>query len=150
MKRLFIALLCTTMLVACRDEKPGITTDIINNPKGTGDADYLPVMTFEEERIEFGTVKEGEKVTRIFKFTNTGGSKLVISNVSATCGCTVPNNWPKEPILPGEKGQIEVTFNTEGKSGQQVKQITILANTSPGSTAVALAGIVDASASEMK
>ena len=148
MRKLFIAILCTTMLVSCKDKNGGITTDIINNPKGTGDPDYLPIMTFDEERIDFGTIKEGDKVTKVFKFTNTGKSNLVISNVSATCGCTVPNNWPKEPIEPGDKGQIEVTFNSQGKSGQQVKQITILANTSPGQNTVALAGIVD-SPSEM-
>lgn len=102
----------------------------------------MPVITFKEERIDFGKITEGDKVIRVFEFTNTGKSDLVISDVSAACGCTVPSNWPKQPVPPGESGKIEIQFNSEGKPGQQVKKITVLANTSPASTIVALAGEV--------
>lgn len=142
MKKLVLVIFCAGMLVSCKEKQEGITTDIINNPTVTGDFEDMPVISFKEERIDFGKITEGEKVTKVFEFTNTGKSDLVISNVSATCGCTVPNSWPKEPIAPGKSGKIEVTFDSQNKPGQQVKQITVLANTNPASTVVAIAGDV--------
>ncbi len=134
MKKVALLLLFAAAIVSCKEKTSGVTTDLINNPTE---------ITFKEERIDFGTIKEGEKVTRVFEFTNTGDKDLAISNVTATCGCTVPSSWPKEPVAPGEGGKIEVTFNSEGKGGQQVKKITILANTRPSATVVALAGVVE-------
>ena len=48
---------------------------------------------------------------KIFKFTNTGNIPLIISQVKASCGCTIPKK-PNKPILPGEKGEIEVKYDT--------------------------------------
>ncbi|WP_209331522.1 DUF1573 domain-containing protein [Lunatimonas salinarum] len=88
-----------------------------------------PVITFEESSIDFGNITQGEKVQHIFKFENTGKSPLVISNVAATCGCTVPA-WPKEPIAPGQSGEIKVSFNSAGKMGKQNSVVRIYSNAS--------------------
>jgi hypothetical protein len=82
---------------------------------------------------DFGSITEGEKVEHTFKFTNTGDADLVISSATASCGCTIPSP-PKEPIAPGEDGEIKVEFNSAGKSAMQTKDITILANTNPVKT----------------
>ena len=82
---------------------------------------------------DFGKVTDGERVEHTFKFTNTGEADLVISSATASCGCTIPD-WPKEPIAPGEKGEIKVEFNSAGKSDMVTKDITILANTNPVKT----------------
>jgi uncharacterized cupredoxin-like copper-binding protein len=82
---------------------------------------------------DFGTIIEGERVEHTFKFTNTGTADLVISSATASCGCTIPSP-PKEPIAPGEEGEIKVEFNSAGKSAMQTKDITILANTNPVKT----------------
>jgi hypothetical protein len=79
------------------------------------------------ETYDFGTVKEGPDVEHIFKFKNTGKEPLIITNASASCGCTVPE-FPKEPILPGKVGQLKVTFHTTGKSGPQQKTVFIQSN----------------------
>ncbi len=100
-------------------------------------------IEFEETTYDFGTVKSGEKVSHIFKFRNTGNEPLIISNAKATCGCTVPN-WPKDPIPPGESGEIEVVFNTKGKSNKQNKKVTITANTNPPQSFVYVKGFVEA------
>ncbi len=142
MKKLVVILSIALAAVSCNDKKEGISTDLINNPVGNENAE-MPIMTFDEIRIDFGTIREGDKVTKVFEFTNTGKAPLLISNVSATCGCTVPSNWPKDPVAPGDKGKIEVMFNSQGKPGQQTKQITILANTNPSENVVALAGEVE-------
>lgn len=102
----------------------------------------VAVMTFEENLYEYGTVKAGEKVEHVFKFTNTGEIPLVIETARSTCGCTVPQ-YPKEPIMPGESGEIAVKFNTKGKSGRQRKPVNITANTYPKLTTVHIDGTVE-------
>lgn len=87
----------------------------------------FPVMTFETEEIDFGPHKEGEILDTVFRFKNTGNATLVISKVRSSCGCTVPQ-WPKEPIKPGESGEIKVRFDTHHKKGRQIKTITIHSN----------------------
>ena len=73
---------------------------------------------------------EGESVEYSFHFTNTGGKDLVITKVSASCGCTVPT-YKREPVKPGEKGEITVMFNSEGRYGMQTKEIKVLSNAQP-------------------
>lgn len=86
-----------------------------------------PAMTFEVKEYDFGEIMQGDKVEYVFKFTNTGNAPLIISNARASCGCTVPE-WPKEPIPPGDTGEIDVVFNSAGKSGRQTKSIRISTN----------------------
>ena len=88
-----------------------------------------PVITFESDSKDFGDIKQGDKVENVFKFENTGKAPLIISDVAATCGCTVPN-WPKEPIAPGKKGEIKVSFNSAGKMGKQNSVVRIYSNAS--------------------
>ncbi len=86
-----------------------------------------PIMKFVEETHDFGNIKEGPLATVDFNFTNTGKEPLLIRNCSASCGCTTPN-WSKEPILPGQKGKITVTYNTQGRDGSFNKTIYIASN----------------------
>lgn len=90
-------------------------------------------IIFEENSFDFGTLEEGEKVEHVFKFENTSTNPLTISNARGSCGCTVPE-WPREPIAPGESGEIKVKFDSKGKKGKQSKTVTITANTIPGNT----------------
>ena len=71
-----------------------------------------PVMTFETTTVEYGTIDKGSEPLRTVSFTNTGTEPLVINNARGSCGCTVPK-WPKEPIMPGESGVIEVRYDTK-------------------------------------
>ena len=86
-------------------------------------------IKFDKTSHNFGTFPESKpKVTCVFKFTNTGDNLLVIHQAIASCGCTVPQ-YPKEPIKPGESGEIVVTYNGEGKfPGHFRKSITIRSN----------------------
>ena len=96
-------------------------------------------IEFAEEAFDFGTITQGEKVNHVFKFTNTGESDLVIVSAKGSCGCTVPE-WPKEPIPPGESGDIQVIFSSEGKKGKQHKRVSIIANTEPATSVIAIKG----------
>ena len=125
-------------------ETEGGVSDLIRNPasaNGAVDSTNVAKMTFLETEFDFGEVKEGEVVEHIFSFTNNGKVPLIISDARSTCGCTVPE-WSKEPILPGEKSEIRVHFNSTNKSGQQHKPVTITANTYPAETVVHLRGLV--------
>jgi hypothetical protein len=112
-----------------------------NEGKATVDKATAPVMTFAKESHDFGQVNEGDKVVFDFFFTNTGKSALIISNATATCGCTVPE-YPKKPLAPGKTGIIHVVFNTTGKSGMQNKIITLTTNTFKGNEELHLVGNV--------
>jgi len=102
----------------------------------------FPKMTFEEEVYDFGTITAGETVEHEFTFENTGESPLVISNAKASCGCTVPS-WTKEPIKPGETGNMLVKYNSKGKKNQQNKMVRITANTEKGTETIRIKAFVE-------
>lgn len=106
---------------------------LIEQGDGSGSApgrNPEPMFAFSEEEWDFGTINDGEVVSHTFKFANTGGAPLVISDVTTTCGCTVPK-WPKDPVEPGKTGEIQVSFDSRGKTGMVTKDINIIANTNP-------------------
>ncbi|MDW7690310.1 DUF1573 domain-containing protein [Flammeovirgaceae bacterium SG7u.111] len=84
-------------------------------------------IKFAVSEHDFGDVKQGEKVTHVFSFTNEGKAPLLISNIVTTCGCTAPS-YPKEPIMSNETGEVTIVFNTQGKMGIQNKIITVYTN----------------------
>ncbi|MFM9026570.1 MAG: DUF1573 domain-containing protein, partial [Bacteroidota bacterium] len=93
----------------------------------------------------FGTIKQGDKVTYDFSFTNNGKEPLIITSAQGSCGCTVPE-WPKEPVAKGAKGSIHVEFNSTGKMGMQDKTVTISSNSKTGQKVLHLKGNVEAPA----
>lgn len=138
--RLFVFVLLFWSLIACRNEKESgqISADSVELPVSADGRDQtkrLPQLVFDKELHDFGKIKAGEKVSYSFRFVNRGGSDLIIQSASGSCGCTVPD-FPKEPIPPGREGFIRVMFNSEGKTGVQEKQVTVLSNTMPNTTTV--------------
>lgn len=85
-----------------------------------------PVMEFETLVIDYGTIEQNSDPLRVFKFTNTGNEPLVIKHAKGSCGCTVPS-YPKQPILPGETGKIEVRYDTK-RIGPFSKTVTLTTN----------------------
>jgi len=137
----FVALLAMT---SC-DE--GATSNQGETAISTENVEATTSVQFSEEAFNFGQITQGEKVAHSFEFTNTGDADLVIVSAKGSCGCTVPE-WPKEPIAPGAVGKIDVVFNSDGKKGKQHKRVTIVANTTPATTTVALTGEVIAPEAE--
>ena len=123
-----------------------ISTDVISDNRTAENPNAQnaePKFKFNESEFDFGTITDGEKVSHTFRFTNVGNADLVITSATASCGCTVPKH-SKEPIPPGKTGEIEVTFNSEGKgSGVSVtKDVTIIANTNPVQTILQIKAVV--------
>ena len=111
----------------------GVDASLITNPvtlEGERDKASLPEMIFDNNEHDFGQANEGDTLRHIFTFKNTGKGPLVISSAESSCGCTIPY-YPKEPVLPGESGEVKVEFNTKGKTGAHVKEVVLFANTQP-------------------
>lgn len=141
MKKLFLCAIVAGALFTSACNQTGQNANAAVADNGNTSATNPPVMKFETETHDFGKIKEGDKVTYEFKFTNTGKSPLIIKDAIATCGCTKPE-WPSTPIQPGANGAIKVTFNSAHKQGLQDKQITVTANTAPAQSMVHLIGEV--------
>jgi hypothetical protein len=99
-------------------------------------------IVFEKTTHDYGTIVQGADGNSEFKFTNKGKSPIVLSNVKASCGCTVPE-WPKEPILPGKTSSIKVTYNTNN-IGTFGKTITVSSNAVNSSIVLTIKGTVTA------
>jgi len=90
-------------------------------------------ISFDVVDKDLGQVTEGNKVVAKFVVTNTGNENLFLQNVSASCGCTKPK-FDAKPIRPGRKTEIEVTFDSSGRSGLQRNSVMVTTNTEPPNT----------------
>ena len=149
--RKYFAVSLIVLLAACTSKKQNdvpdnaINTDVVNNPatasQSSNPKENVPTYQFETTEHDFGDIAQGEHVSFAFNFINSGKGDLVIRSANGSCGCTVPE-YPKDPIKPGDKGVINVTFNSEGKEGLQNKTVTLIANTIPNTFVLTIKGNV--------
>ncbi len=97
-------------------------------------------IKFKTDVIDYGTINKGADGVRVFEFTNTGNAPLIITKVKSSCGCTVPS-WPKEPIMAGESGKIEVKYDTNRVMPIR-KTITVTSNADTPTVALKIKGLV--------
>lgn len=83
-------------------------------------------VVFDKLVNDYGTIEKGSDGKCVFTFTNTTDSPLILTNVQASCGCTVPS-WPREAINPGESNVINVKYNTNNV-GHFTKRISVFTN----------------------
>ena len=144
MKRVFTLLVLSLVMFACNDNAANkIKKENLQIAKERDSKIRMggAKMKFEKTEHDFGTINEGDVVETVFNFTNNGKSELIISKAKASCGCTVPE-WPKEPIMPGESGEIKVKFNSKRKPNLQQKQITLETNTDNGKEIIKIRAMV--------
>jgi len=99
-----------------------------------------PVITFEKTTHDYGTLTKGGDGTCEFKFKNTGVEPLILSNVTSSCGCTVPE-WPREPIMKGKSASIKVKYDSN-RIGAINKTITVMSNAKEASVQLRIIGNV--------
>jgi len=127
-KVIFAALLMIGGVGCVQAQTPAKKTTTVTTVNPNAKSEKAAEIKFETITHDFGTVKADEPVKCVFSFTNIGDAPLVIHQAIATCGCTVPN-YSKDPVKPGEKGQIEVTYNGRaGGIGRFMKGITVRSN----------------------
>ena len=104
-------------------------------------ASNFPVMEFTETEHDFGEIEAKQNVETVFTYKNTGNAPLIITDIKSSCGCTVPQDWSREPLAVGESGQFTVKFNGSG-SNKVTKTITVTANTEKGKEQVKITAFV--------
>jgi hypothetical protein len=143
MKFTLIAAIAACLIISCQSDNRQITSDLIHFPDEEGQAGGdVPVILFDSTTANFGTLAIGEKFVHTFRFKNEGKAPLIISQVNPSCGCTVPKDWPHDPIAPGESGEITVEFNSKGSPGKIDKNISVLTNCFPKVVDLKIAGTV--------
>lgn len=141
---LLVAILAAFTFTSCKDN----AADKVNQDNVAEAADRdatagnFPVMTFSESVHDFGNIKQGTPVEHKFTFKNTGNAPLVIVDAKSSCGCTVPE-FTKEPVAPGDTGELLVKFNGSGKN-QVNKTVTVTANTAAGKETLSIKAFVEA------
>jgi hypothetical protein len=101
-----------------------------------------PSAVFEKNEYDYGKIKESDgPATYKFAVSNLGGSPLILKNVQASCGCTTPS-YSKEPIMPGAKGYIAVSYNPQNRPGKFEKTITVTTNGDPETVTLKIKGEV--------
>ncbi len=98
--------------------------------------------TFDKTVHEFGIVKLGVPQQAAFTITNSSDQPMVITNVKASCGCTV-TSYTKDAIQPGASSEITATYNAK-KAGAFKKNISVYTNLSEEVTTLTLQGEVKA------
>ena len=98
------------------------------------------VFQFETEIINYGTIAQNSDGNRAFVFKNVGNAPIIISEVKASCGCTIPSK-PNKPIMPGETAEIEVKYATSRLGGFS-KTLTVISDASEPKKIIRIKGNV--------
>ncbi len=133
MKYFFSALIISSVLFACTSNDANsnnISADAAvtaDNVTATAPTSAAQIQWIDSMHQELGKVKEGGIVEVSWRFKNTGAGPLIVSNVNASCGCTVAEK-PEAPIAPGSEGVIKAKFDSKDRQGAQRKDVFITTN----------------------
>ncbi|WP_299550157.1 DUF1573 domain-containing protein [Seonamhaeicola sp.] len=145
MKKIFLGLsaLCLIVFTSCKENaaKKIDEKNIAAAAERDAKASKFPVIEFDKTEHDFGEIEKGTKVSTVFKYKNVGDAPLVITEIKSSCGCTVPQDWSREPLASGGSGEFTVTFNGSG-TNKVSKTITVTANTEKGKETVKITAFV--------
>jgi len=140
-RHIIIFLFASLILISCNESASGKIKS--GNLNKTQVQQSYAEITFDRIFHDFGTIKEGEIAKTVFSFTNTGENDLYIVDAIGSCGCTVPK-YPKNiAIKPGESGEIEVNFDSNGRPSLQQKMVKVSANTLSGGELLRIQAFVE-------
>ena len=122
MKKSLIILSAILVLISCQGNEAETAVASVNVAKGLTRIEWI------DSAKNLGKITQGQKLQIAFRFRNSGSNPLVIQAVNPSCGCTVAD-FPKEPIAPGKEAEITGAFDSNGRSGLQHKELTVIANT---------------------
>ncbi len=98
----------------------------------------------ENNRVDLGTlyVDELERMSLEIEFENAGTEPLTLSRVTACCGTRV-EDYPEEPINPGELGVIKVSFNLARRPHNVNRVVRAMSNDPDGQKILRITGKVE-------
>jgi len=102
-----------------------------------------PKLEITEAKKNFGFVTRGEIIKNEYEISNTGNAPLIITDVEIACSCTTVD-FPKQPILPGQKTKVLVSFNTTTVYGRQDRVVYLNSNDPKGPHKLRYKGTVSA------
>ncbi|MFB9052584.1 DUF1573 domain-containing protein [Formosa undariae] len=145
MKKLILGLsaFCLIAFTACKEDasKKVNEENVVVAAERDANSSKFPQIVFTETEHDFGTIESKQNVETVFEYKNTGEAPLVITNIASSCGCTVPQDWSKAPLAPGESGKFTVKFNGSG-ANNVTKTITVSSNTAKGKEMVRIKAFV--------
>jgi len=81
-------------------------------------------LKWEQTSVDLKPALGDKQAVAHFKYENVGKTAVHFTSVHASCGCTTAQTQ-NEQVAPGEKGEITATFNIGGRTGTQVKTVTV-------------------------
>ncbi|MFH6769607.1 DUF1573 domain-containing protein [Gaetbulibacter aquiaggeris] len=145
MKKVILGLMALSLLAftSCKEDatKKINEKNVVVAAERDANSSLFPVITFDKMEHDFGEIEAKTPVETEFNYTNTGDAPLVITDIKSSCGCTVPQDWSREPLAPGASGKFSVKFNGSG-TNKVTKTITVTANTEKGSEVVKITAFV--------
>lgn len=133
MKRVLIVLTIVISIMACKNSDKKTDTGPLTveekEKAKTDTANFTTIEWIDSTSKNLGKLKKDQEIEITYRFRNSGTKNLIIENVTAACGCTIPEK-PEKPFLPGEEGLIRAKFNGSG-SGNISKTVNVFANTNP-------------------
>ncbi len=134
MKYLFSTLIIGSVLLACNSNDAQTTQATLDSTNranilnaANDSSNFTQIQWVDSLNQQLGKVKEGSVVEVSWRFKNSGSKPLIVTNVSASCGCTVAEK-PEEPIAPGSEGVIKAKFDSKDRQGMQRKEVNVLTN----------------------
>lgn len=139
--RILLILVCMMSFLAQSQaqKKPSAVRHTAKTKVVTSGGGIPSGLKFNDSFHDFGTIKQGDVVNHDFEFVNMSKTPFVVSNATATCGCTTPS-YPFVPINPGERGTIGIRFDSKNKLGNQTPTVTVTSNR--GTFKLVMKGIV--------
>ena len=113
MKKVLVVLsaICLVGFTSCKEDATAKidANNVAEAAERDAKANVFPVMEFDKTEHDFGEIESGTPVETVFTYKNVGEAPLVITDVKSSCGCTIPKDWSREPLAPGESGKFTVT-----------------------------------------
>ncbi|HMG72470.1 MAG TPA: DUF1573 domain-containing protein [Pyrinomonadaceae bacterium] len=92
-------------------------------------------LKWEQTSVDLRPAFNDKQAVAHFKYENVGNTPIHFKSVHASCGCTTAQTQ-NEQVAPGQKGEITATFNIGGRTGTQVKTVTVQTDDPEPSTIV--------------
>jgi len=118
----------------------GTFTALAQNGESSSEKEAKAEITFSKKTHDFGKIAYKGDGTYKFEFENTGKKPLILTSVNSSCSCTVPD-WPRKPFKPGEKGEIEVVYDTR-TPGKFTKYVYVHSNAKDNTIKLKITGVV--------
>lgn len=131
MKKSILLAALAVAFVSCNEKSAANKFDESNTEQTVAAQTGMPKISIDNREHDFGELNLKDKAEHTFVIKNEGTADLIILEAKPSCGCTVPDNYTKTPIKPGDTGIVPIVFSATS-AGIQTKTVTLTTNTEAG------------------